>query len=304
MDDRTYSKSREKSLERSSQDKKTHSSDKRSRDEHYSSSSDRHHGHREKRRNYGDERTSRYERGNGRSHRDRSRDRSRERSSWSSSRRSSKDRTPSKSQKERSYHRRDPVQKDDEPLPLGPKADTIVSQPTVDQPPTAPAAYYQPQPHDPQQAAATAAAWNSYYSTWTSADYANAYQASGYTAEQYQEYLQYYQSHDPHNFYGYYDPAYYQQQQAQPQPPPQEIPPPPPTTTTNPPPPPPSSNRAEVPPPPPPIQSLQISETPFAGQSGGVPESALNDVGYPFQTPEDPSALFEKIGQVGEGTYG
>ncbi|KAF7723180.1 kinase subunit of RNA polymerase II carboxy-terminal domain kinase I [Apophysomyces ossiformis] len=37
---------------------------------------------------------------------------------------------------------------------------------------------------------------------------------------------------------------------------------------------------------------------------GGVPEAVLDDVGYPFQTSDNPATLFEKIGQVGEGTYG
>ncbi|KAI8643204.1 Pkinase-domain-containing protein [Parasitella parasitica] len=37
---------------------------------------------------------------------------------------------------------------------------------------------------------------------------------------------------------------------------------------------------------------------------GNIPENELNEVGYPCQTSEDPSTLFEKIGQVGEGTYG
>jgi CTD kinase subunit alpha len=32
--------------------------------------------------------------------------------------------------------------------------------------------------------------------------------------------------------------------------------------------------------------------------------SALEEIGYPYPTFEDPSILFEKIGQVGEGTYG
>ncbi|KAG2232518.1 hypothetical protein INT48_005408 [Thamnidium elegans] len=327
MDDRTYSKSREKSLERSSQDKKTHTSDKRSRDEHYGSS-DRHHhsSHREKRRDYGDERNSRYERGSSRSHRDRSR----ERSSWSSSRRTgSKDRTSSKSQKERSsYHRRDTatVLKEssiDNSLPVGPKADMIISQPVTahtDQPPTAPAAYYQqpqtqqsqhhhhqPQPQDPQQVAANEAAWSNYYNNnWTAADYANAGYQTEYTAEQYQQYqlyMQYYQTQDPNGYYAYYDQAYYQQPQ---QPQQQEIPPPPPTTNNNnPPPPPPTTSRTDVPPPPPPItQTSQTTETPYTGSFAGVSEAALDDVGYPFQTSEDPSTLFEKIGQVGEGTYG
>jgi CTD kinase subunit alpha len=38
--------------------------------------------------------------------------------------------------------------------------------------------------------------------------------------------------------------------------------------------------------------------------NGVLSERALYDVGYPFQSSEDPSILFEKIGQVGEGTYG
>jgi CTD kinase subunit alpha len=35
-----------------------------------------------------------------------------------------------------------------------------------------------------------------------------------------------------------------------------------------------------------------------------TPEETSNELGYPFKTNEDPSILFEKIGQVGEGTYG
>lgn len=211
----------------------------------------------------------------------------------------------------------------DEALPLGPKADMIHQQSTVDQPPTAPAAYYQQQQQQtvPQQtaadAAATAAAWNNYYSSWTAADYANAgYGTTEYTAEQYQQYLQYYQSQDPNNYYGYYDPAYYQQQQVQPQQQQQqshEIPPPPPPTQSSsqnnnnnnsnnnayppPPPPPPTSAKKEHPPPPPAVTNI-------ASFTGGVPETTLDDVGYPFPTSDDPSILFEKIGQVGEGTYG
>ncbi|KAI9007438.1 kinase-like domain-containing protein [Phycomyces nitens] len=42
----------------------------------------------------------------------------------------------------------------------------------------------------------------------------------------------------------------------------------------------------------------------FSGSIGGVPEEVLDDVGYPFQTEENPASLFEKIGQIGEGTYG
>ncbi|KAI7882921.1 Pkinase-domain-containing protein [Lichtheimia hyalospora FSU 10163] len=37
---------------------------------------------------------------------------------------------------------------------------------------------------------------------------------------------------------------------------------------------------------------------------GGVPDTVLDDVGYPTKTPDDPALLFEKIGQVGEGNYG
>ncbi|CAO3656037.1 unnamed protein product [Mucor hiemalis] len=311
MDHCTHLKSRDKLVDRHSQDRKLSStSEKRSRDEHYGSDRHHHSSHCEKRRNYNDDRSSRYDRSRShrdRSHersRDRSRDRSRERSSWtSSSRRSgSKDRTSSRSHKPRSYQRRETTSAPkEEPLPLGPKADMIQQQHqqqpvAVDQPPTAPAAYYQqPQQTDPQQtAAATAAAWNNYYSSWTAADYANAgYQSTEYTAEQYQQYLQYYQSQDPNNYYGYYDPAYYQQQ-AQPQQP-QEIPPPPPTQSSNPPPPPPTTARKDQPPPP---------VTDITTFTGGVPEATLDDVGYPFPTSDDPATLFEKIGQVGEGTYG
>ncbi|KAK4509746.1 uncharacterized protein ATC70_007048 [Mucor velutinosus] len=339
MDDRSYHKSKDKSME--SERKST--SEKRSREDHYNgSSSDRHHhhhhgssssnSHREKRRNYGDDRSSsRYERDRGSSsrHRDRSRDR------WSSSnRRSSKDRDPksssSSSSSNRKYRRDPPKPAEDEALPLGPKADMInTASTTNDQPPTAPAAYYQhhppqPQQHhshqqqhqqqqqqhsytqyqpvqlDPQQQqAAESAAWGNYYG-WTVQDYNNAY-STNYTAEQYQQYIQhYYQSQDPNTYYGYYDASYYQQQQSQeiPQQQQQSVPPPPPPPTVNvnnt------SSNVSSHPPTH--TQTNQLDQK--VSYMGGVPENVLDDVGYPCQTSEDPSTLFEKIGQVGEGTYG
>ncbi|KAI8378004.1 kinase-like domain-containing protein [Radiomyces spectabilis] len=35
-----------------------------------------------------------------------------------------------------------------------------------------------------------------------------------------------------------------------------------------------------------------------------IPNGVLNTLGYPFETSDDPAILFEKIGQVGQGTYG
>ncbi|KAI8355616.1 kinase-like domain-containing protein [Choanephora cucurbitarum] len=293
MDDRTHSKSRDKSTDRSQERKST--SEKRSREEHYgrSRSRDRYRSsssHREKRRNY-----DRYDR----RHRDKSRDR------WSSTRRSSKERD-SRNRKDRtaSYHRRDSTKQDD--LPLGPKADTVRSK--QEQPPTAPAAYYQPpnsplvQRHqhyfnqnaysqDPQQTTAAAIAWAHYYG-WTVQDYNNAY-GTQFTPEQYQHYAQqYYQSQGPSSYYGYYDAnAYYQQQQI-----PQSTIPSYPSSTKDP----------SQPSLPPTITSIPTThnQPPIEPIKPGVPIDVLDQVGYPFQTSDNPTLLFEKIGQVGEGTYG
>ncbi|KAL0145016.1 CMGC/CDK/CRK7 protein kinase [Mucor lusitanicus] len=345
MDERSYHKSRDKSIE----PERKSTSEKRSREDHYngsSSSSDRHHhhhhgssssssnSHREKRRNYGDDRSSsRYERDRGSS--SRHRDKSRDRWSSSSNARSSKDRDPKTSSSSggggssnRKYRRDPPKPAEEEALPLGPKADMIKTTSTTnDQPPTAPAAYYQrhgsqPQPSQPQhqhqqpqtqqahaysqyqpvqldpqqQQAAESAAWGNYYG-WTVQDYNNAY-STNYTAEQYQQYIQhYYQSQDPNAYYGYYDASYYQQQQEIPQQQQQSVPPPPP--------PPPANNGSNTNSN---TTSLPATHTHQMDQKdsymGGVPEKVLDDVGYPYQTSEDPSTLFEKIGQVGEGTYG
>jgi hypothetical protein len=193
-----------------------------------------------------------------------------------------------------------------------------------DQPPTAPAAYYhqksqnprhqqhqhhhqqqQQQQHlqyhqqhqhqqmDAHQQAAAAAAWGNYYG-WSVTDYNNAY-ATNYTAEQYQQYIQqYYQSQDPNNYYGYYDASYYQQQpQAH-----QEIPQQPEQATN-------TSTVAQLQPQQLATPAVSTNNTDQSqSMMGGVPESTLDEVGYPYQTSEDPSILFEKIGQVGEGTYG
>ncbi|GAN03334.1 pkinase-domain-containing protein [Mucor ambiguus] len=219
-----------------------------------------------------------------------------------------------------------------------PKADMIKTASTAstanDQPPTAPAAYYQHHPSQPQssqphqhhthqqqqqqqqqhpypqyqplqldpqqQQAAESAAWGNYYG-WTVQDYNNAY-STNYTAEQYQQYIQhYYQSQDPNTYYGYYDASYYQQQQEIPQqqqqqqgvPPP---PPPPPVTNVS------SADSNALSLPSAHTQTHQLDQK--DSYMGGVPEKVLDNVGYPCQTSEDPSTLFEKIGQVGEGTYG
>ncbi|KAG1175005.1 hypothetical protein G6F71_004475 [Rhizopus microsporus] len=293
MDSREYSKTRDRSLDRYSPDRKS-SVEKRSRDEYYGSDYRYHSSssHRDKRRNYGDDSRS------SRSSRD-YRDRSRERSSWSS-RRPSRERS---SRKERSYYRRDDNNnssnnkdrntKDsngtvassnnshshDHSIPTGPKADTYQQQAAAH------ASYY----HDPQQQQQQQQqqAWN--YYGW--ADYNNYHQTAEYTAEQYQQYAQYY--------YAYYDPNYYHQQQQQ------EVPPPPP----------PSSSSMEQPPPPPPPPSTDYmpssTASPQISQSTNdqtikedISEESFSELGYPFETNDDPAVLFEKIGQVGEGTYG
>ncbi|KAL9558918.1 hypothetical protein PS6_001029 [Mucor atramentarius] len=343
MDERSYHKGRDRSIDperKSTSEKRSReehyngsSSDRHHHHHHSSSSSST--SHREKRRNYGDDRSSsRYERDRASSnrHRDRSRDR------WSSSnRRSSKDKDPkstsSSSSSNRKYRRDPPKHTEDEALPLGPKADMMKTTSTTnDQPPTAPAAYYQhhqsqsqqsqPQQHhshqqqqhqysqyqpvqlDPQQQqAAESAAWGNYYG-WTVQDYNNAY-STNYTAEQYQQYIQqYYQSQDPNSYYGYYDASYYQQQPSQEIPQQQQqqqqqqqhvqsVPPPPPPVNVNNP----NSNVQPTH-----TQTNQLDQK--DSYVAGVPEKVLDDVGYPCQTSEDPSTLFEKIGQVGEGTYG
>lgn len=53
------------------------------------------------------------------------------------------------------------------------------------------------------------------------------------------------------------------------------------------------------PPPPPPPPPLPITyHDPTQSYSG------IEELSYPYPTFEDPATLFEKIGQVGEGTYG
>ncbi|KAI7905710.1 kinase-like domain-containing protein [Cokeromyces recurvatus] len=173
---------------------------------------------------------------------------------------------------------------------------------------------------DPQQQATAAAiAWAHYYG-WSVTDYNNAY-GTNFTDEQYQQYIQhYYQSQDPNSYYGYYDPSYYQQQQ-QAIPQQQNI-----QTTYNPQPATSSSSSSSPPPPPPPstlttadtsktLTTTTTTTTTTTSSSTGknhqqnhlsedIPEKTLKEVGYPCQTLDDPSLLFEKIGQVGEGTYG
>lgn len=238
MDSRDYTRSKDRSLDRYSLDKKRHS-EKRSRDERYGNDY-RSSGHRDKRRNHEDDRR-----------REQSRDyreRSRERSSRSS-RRSSRERHSWKG-KER-YQREENVSKDSE-ISTKLKETSIQSSTSYS--------------NDLQQT------WE-YYGWSEQANYPTA----EYTAEQYEQYAQYY--------YGYY-----QQQQ-------QEIPPPPsPATESRPT----NSNISSV-------SSLLVSKSTNGETTPtkeDISEEEYRELGYTFKTTEDPSILFEKIGQVGEGTYG
>lgn len=285
MESREYSK-RDRSPDRYSSDRNGHS-EKRNRDEHQESDHRYHNSssHRDKRRNYGDERHSSRPRDH--------RERSRERSSWSS-RKPSKERS---SRKERTYYRREETSSNGSAIPTGSKINTTPAPVTTPYYQDPQQQQYQQQQHHQQQQHEQQQhqqqqAWG--YYGWP--EYSN-YQTTEYTAEQYQQYAEYY--------YAYYDQSYYQQPQQQ-----QEIPPPPPSS---------SETVVEPPPPPPPptftdattghsSSLLKISSPNKESESDNVmkeaSEETSKELGYPFKDNEDPSILFEKIGQVGEGTYG
>ena len=153
--------------------------------------------------------------------------------------------------------------------------------------------------------------WNDYYggkdnqwnnNGWSDYDYAAYYNSSEGAAAAAAYYHSYY--------HGYYDKA-------------SGVPPPPAPSSND------ASHQHSLPVPQPPSQPPSSSPWPVEENStkrihrppsppgkidarqwtdsmpmGGVPDTVLDDVGYPTKTPDDPALLFEKIGQVGEGNYG
>ncbi|KAI8982329.1 kinase-like domain-containing protein [Mycotypha africana] len=162
---------------------------------------------------------------------------------------------------------------------------------------------------DPQQQAAASAAWSSFYG-YTVTDYNTTY-GTNYTQEEYQQYIQQYyqtQHQDPNNYYSYYDSAYYQQAQQQAIPQNTTTSTTTTTTTTT------TANAAATSvidhptithTTTPAINTVNTSLASATTSSKGKDsDKVLKEIGYPYQTQEDPSILYEKIGQVGEGTYG